>query len=764
MNSFCPGKNRYVVGFSLILFISVAIALLLELHYFLFCRGPTHGGGKVGRWIDNFIRRSIFELTSRRQNEEFDQRMGYALPSLSGNGANQVGVHVLLNSWLSHSLSRMMVRQDRANEYFLQNRSIKSLPEQCSTLKLVQPEFGNWFRPLDFSVASSNINETGNGDQWLREVEVLLFDEEQISCFFRENFELLYHAIFQKLNPFERIELFGLALISEFGGIFVSPNVQNLSWIHRTAPGFQLWVENFLNICTEKPVMWMQTSDDLGCIIVLASSPNHPKLHCPLKTIVSSSEYTDWQSLISLIRQTNWDTTCSSECCLINDMSGLPVSEDTFTVSVSDSTTLDRSDVEVAGSRFTVTISERSTNIPMTLRRRNRISDQLRIQHCSAGWLCNRCLRMPFTGTLLACKDVCRSCYSKIICTAPKRMKTTFINVKVVERLDIKEKRIPRIIHQTWLEDMSTDRYPYLQRLQNSWKASGWDYRFYTDNDCVLYIKKNFPVRFVEAYEAILPGAFKADFFRLLVLLKDGGIYADIDVQLEADLDNFITDDLSFFIPRDVPLDYWPDSNYCLWNGLMGSSPGNPILAKAVEDILFTIQNRYDYNDIERKLCYHDINAHIWKLRSLPILILTGPCSLGMSVNSAIGQHDLLSGHVLGWLKTQNVSADRQPKNYNWGNAFTLLADRNDLGELRFTDIHRNLLIASSDQDRITKTPISDGKPRIFNPSTHYSKSETDIVGEHGVYKDDIAFEENVKVVVFLEVTDALYTPPRLGI
>jgi mannosyltransferase OCH1-like enzyme len=112
--------------------------------------------------------------------------------------------------------------------------------------------------------------------------------------------------------------------------------------------------------------------------------------------------------------------------------------------------------------------------------------------------------------------------------------------------------------------------------------------------DCRNYIEKHYPDRFLEAYDALIIGAFRADLFRLLVLFREGGIYADIDTQLEADLDNFITTDLSFFVPRDVPHDFWPNSNFCLWNGLLGSAPGHPILAKAIEDIITAILNRDD--------------------------------------------------------------------------------------------------------------------------------------------------------------------------
>jgi len=322
------------------------------------------------------------------------------------------------------------------------------------------------------------------------------------------------------------------------------------------------------------------------------------------------------------------------------------------------------------------------------------------------------------------------------------------VEVTVKETRNSHQKRIPRIIHQTWFEALTTARYPHLQRLQHSWKASGWDYRFYTDDDCNDFIKKHYPERFVDAYDALLPGAFKADFFRLLVLFKHGGVYADIDVQLDADLDSFITKDLSFFVPRDVPLDYWPDSNYCLWNGLLGSAPGNPIIAKAIEDVVTTVLNRVDYYDIEGGLCSQDASAEIWKLRTLPILILTGPCALGMSLNAALGSDSLLKGHDLGWLRTINISAGHEPPDHYWGNALTLLADRYDLGELRFTDIDRNLLIASTNQDMIATSPIDVDMEQPKKTLVHYSKSESDIVGEFGTYKNDLSANEQVRLLI----------------
>jgi mannosyltransferase OCH1-like enzyme len=65
------------------------------------------------------------------------------------------------------------------------------------------------------------------------------------------------------------------------------------------------------------------------------------------------------------------------------------------------------------------------------------------------------------------------------------------------------------VIHQTWFEDLSVERYPQLARVQSSWKNAGYAYRFYTDSDAREFIATNFPTRFLEAYDALVPGAFK---------------------------------------------------------------------------------------------------------------------------------------------------------------------------------------------------------------------------------------------------------------
>ena len=95
---------------------------------------------------------------------------------------------------------------------------------------------------------------------------------------------------------------------------------------------------------------------------------------------------------------------------------------------------------------------------------------------------------------------------------------------------------VPRIVHQTWFEDVTKEKYPNMSRLIESWKRSGWEYRFYSDEAAAEYLSLHFPPEVREAYDSIIPGAFKADLFRYCALLIDGGVYADMDVLLETNL------------------------------------------------------------------------------------------------------------------------------------------------------------------------------------------------------------------------------------
>jgi hypothetical protein len=327
------------------------------------------------------------------------------------------------------------------------------------------------------------------------------------------------------------------------------------------------------------------------------------------------------------------------------------------------------------------------------------------------------------------------------------------INVSVSGRPHPDIVQIPKIIHQTWFEDINLDRYPQLVRIQNSWKQTGWEYRLYTDETARQYIVDHFPAVFTEAFDTILPGAYKADLFRYLVLMKEGGVYSDVDVLLETNLDRFLRPGLSFFVPRDVVGEF-ADEAYCLWNGLIGAVPGHPIIVRSVERLVNHILERADVHDMERALCQNERNLEVWKVHGQPLLLLSGPCALGVAMNEALGRSSLAAVEP-GW--TTLEVTDESGSDMDYGDALVLLLDKHDLGGFRFSDPDRNLIVGSTNLNGLDKTAREVSNPtdaekkrqhvRSKQEHSHYSDAAkgTDIWGSEGIYKDKLVTKLRIK-------------------
>ena len=74
------------------------------------------------------------------------------------------------------------------------------------------------------------------------------------------------------------------------------------------------------------------------------------------------------------------------------------------------------------------------------------------------------------------------------------------------------------------------------------------------------------------------------------------------------------------------------------------------------------------------------------------------------------------------------------------------------MGELRFSDVDRNLLVASTDQTMITKSPLETYASKFDHlehqhAKSHYSTKEhvNDIFGAAGIYADNLVTNERYK-------------------
>jgi hypothetical protein len=129
--------------------------------------------------------------------------------------------------------------------------------------------------------------------------------------------------------------------------------------------------------------------------------------------------------------------------------------------------------------------------------------------------VCSNCLRNKEGADCNKCRKEC-PCYCKTLCHVTVEEKFVAKEVTIVPPLYSRDpsRLVPRIVHQTWFEEVTKEKYPNQSRLIESFKQSGWEYKFYTDEVARDFLNTHLPREVLEAYDALRPGAFKADLFR----------------------------------------------------------------------------------------------------------------------------------------------------------------------------------------------------------------------------------------------------------
>ncbi|WP_444989108.1 glycosyltransferase family 32 protein [Halomonas mongoliensis] len=142
---------------------------------------------------------------------------------------------------------------------------------------------------------------------------------------------------------------------------------------------------------------------------------------------------------------------------------------------------------------------------------------------------------------------------------------------------------IPRIIWQTNFTNRVTLPV-YLNYLFNRLMAPTFEYRFMITEARGEFIKANYPDDVYQNYSKLQIGAAQADVWRVLVLLKHGGVYLDIDAHAVWPLSSILKrgKDELFVTTRKGEL-----SNY-----FIASRPGNPHLQRVAERINENIAER----------------------------------------------------------------------------------------------------------------------------------------------------------------------------
>jgi mannosyltransferase OCH1-like enzyme len=161
------------------------------------------------------------------------------------------------------------------------------------------------------------------------------------------------------------------------------------------------------------------------------------------------------------------------------------------------------------------------------------------------------------------------------------------LKIKVKVPYPVKENYYPVIplnIYQTW---HTKDLPPLMKNTVNKiiYSNPGFNYQLFDDNDCRNFIKDNFDANVLNAFDSLIPGAYKADLWRYCILYKNGGVYLDIKY---APFNGFRF--ISLMEKEHWVLDM--DKNG-IYNALIVCKPNNEILLKAINKVVANVKNKF---------------------------------------------------------------------------------------------------------------------------------------------------------------------------
>lgn len=171
---------------------------------------------------------------------------------------------------------------------------------------------------------------------------------------------------------------------------------------------------------------------------------------------------------------------------------------------------------------------------------------------------------------------------------------------------------VPKKIHQIF-----TKGYAALpQEIHHSIEAlrrlnPDWEYHFYDEQGIQTYLREHYGQETLDVYEKINPqyGAARADFFRYLVMYKEGGVYLDIKSTCLRPFKEIIPDNCEVMLcqwdnrpggqdrmcGKHKVLDFMEHGEYQQWN--IFAAPHSPYLKSVVDEVTRRICHYKPWND-----------------------------------------------------------------------------------------------------------------------------------------------------------------------
>lgn len=156
---------------------------------------------------------------------------------------------------------------------------------------------------------------------------------------------------------------------------------------------------------------------------------------------------------------------------------------------------------------------------------------------------------------------------------------------------------IPKNIYMTLasFDDLSEDCT--INHIKNQWQALiHCTIHRYNNEECRSLIEENFEEKILNAYDKLIPGAFKSDIWRLCALYLYGGIYSDVHIiPDEKSNPNIVLDSADYVFCIDYPV-----SSKYIYNAMMKMPKNSPVALKILDTIVDNVQKeKYPSCDLD---------------------------------------------------------------------------------------------------------------------------------------------------------------------
>lgn len=112
-----------------------------------------------------------------------------------------------------------------------------------------------------------------------------------------------------------------------------------------------------------------------------------------------------------------------------------------------------------------------------------------------------------------------------------------------------------------------------------------YEHTFFTDEDCDEFMHAEYAGRVANAYDTLIPGAYRSDLFRICYLYKYGGVYLDINKTILLPLTKVINGNYDLVTVIDRP-------SCCVWQAFMACVPGLPVLKECIDQCVRNVESR----------------------------------------------------------------------------------------------------------------------------------------------------------------------------